>query len=315
MRRLLAALVAISFSLALSLAPSSGRGDEVPISEVAKRRFRAGVALLDDPDGPRYEDAYREFLAAYEASPSPKILGNLGICAMKLERDGEAIEAFEGYLKGAGDIGAAERKQMERDLQTLRTTVVSLELEVSPDGVSLLDERVPLHGDPIVNRYGPLAVQQEIGIRRGKHRLTFDKPGFEKRVIEIDATGERLPLSVELLRAGTEETPGGAPSDLPVGGIVMASLSGAFAIASAVTGGLALERQAAFEAANNGASPPVAEQIRDQGMGLNIATDVLIGLAAASAIASIVLFVVEADEADSGEPATGARAPCCVLRW
>ena len=58
--------------------------------------------MLQDPKAPRYEDAYREFKAAYAASPSYKILGNLGLCAMKIERDAEAIDAYEKYLKEAG---------------------------------------------------------------------------------------------------------------------------------------------------------------------------------------------------------------------
>src|SRR5262245_35470252 len=102
MLRVLVVLLAI-----LWIAPA--RAEDVIISDEAKERFRAGVALLDDPDGARYEEAYREFSAAYRASPSPKILGNLAICAMKLERDGEAIKAFEGYLEGAPDVSAAER--------------------------------------------------------------------------------------------------------------------------------------------------------------------------------------------------------------
>src|SRR6266481_4578482 len=63
-----------------------------PVTPEARTHFAAGVNLLRDPDGARYEEAYREFKAAYAASPSYKILGNLGLCAMKLERDGEAIE-------------------------------------------------------------------------------------------------------------------------------------------------------------------------------------------------------------------------------
>src|SRR5690606_41982881 len=54
-------------------------------------------------DGARYEDAYREFKVAYAECASWKILGNLGLASMKLERDGEAIEAIQGYLDGGKD--------------------------------------------------------------------------------------------------------------------------------------------------------------------------------------------------------------------
>src|SRR5579871_4921957 len=75
----------------------AAHADDVAISPEARNHFAAGVALLQDPKAPRYEEAYREFKAAYAASPSSKILGNLGLCAMKIERDEEAISAYETY--------------------------------------------------------------------------------------------------------------------------------------------------------------------------------------------------------------------------
>src|SRR5579885_3303968 len=90
-------------ALILGLPAPRARAD-VPITEEARTHFAAGVALLQDPKAPRYEEAYREFKAAYAASPSYKILGNLGLCAMKLERDEEAIVAYEKYLKEGKDL-------------------------------------------------------------------------------------------------------------------------------------------------------------------------------------------------------------------
>src|SRR5436189_1139190 len=93
---------------------------EVVISDEARAHFSAGVNLLQDPDGARYEEAYREFKAAYATSPSWKILGNLGLSAMKLERDGEAIEAYRKYLTDGGNqVDTDERAQFTRDLSTL----------------------------------------------------------------------------------------------------------------------------------------------------------------------------------------------------
>ena len=52
----------------------------------AKRQFEAGVSLLEDPDGAKYEDAYRAFKKAYELSQSPKVLGNIAFCALQIGR-------------------------------------------------------------------------------------------------------------------------------------------------------------------------------------------------------------------------------------
>jgi tetratricopeptide (TPR) repeat protein len=160
---------------------------EVPISEEARRHFSLGVSFIQDPDGARYEEAYQEFKTAYAASPSWKILGNLGIAAFKLERDGEAIEAFEKYLaEGADQIDAEERAQFERDLQTLQSVVVRLKLQSAPPGASIIDERIPASGPPILNRYGALGQATELGLHPGHHRITAKLAGHADAVVELD---------------------------------------------------------------------------------------------------------------------------------
>ncbi len=147
------------------------------------RHFNAGVNLIQDPDGPRYEEAYREFKAAYAAAPSWKILGNLGIAAMKLERDGEAIDAFKTYLAEGGDqLDPEEKGQVERDLSTLESGVVRLTLSSNPPGALLLDERFPASGNPIQNSYGPLNESAVIGLHPGRHRVTARLAGKKDSV-------------------------------------------------------------------------------------------------------------------------------------
>src|SRR6185369_1853898 len=137
----------------LSLSPRA-YADEVQVSDNARQHFKTGVAYLTDPDGARYEEAYREFVTAYADSPSWKILGNLGITSMKLERDGEAVDAFQKYLAGGGaQIDPAERAQMERDLMTTQSGLVWVTVKADPPNAYIVDERTPLSGRPIVNRY------------------------------------------------------------------------------------------------------------------------------------------------------------------
>jgi hypothetical protein len=165
---------------------------EVPITEEARAHFSAGVSFLEEPDGARYEDAYREFSAAYNASPSWKILGNLGISAMKLERDGEAIDAFSKYLsQGGKDIERDERQQVERDLKTLQAGVAYLSLSFEPQGVTLTDERMPQSGSPVVNRYVFAGASTKLGLHPGHHRLTVELQGYDKAVWEVDAVAKQ----------------------------------------------------------------------------------------------------------------------------
>jgi hypothetical protein len=163
------------------------RAEDVPISPDARAHFAAGVNLLQDPDGAKYEEAYGEFKAAYQISPSWKILGNLGIAAFKLERDGEALAAFEKYLADGGqEIDAEERAQFERDAQTLRASMVRLKLSSDPPGAVISDERQPQSGGGIRNRYSALRAPTELGVRAGHHRFTASLAGRPDVVWEVD---------------------------------------------------------------------------------------------------------------------------------
>jgi len=174
--------------LALCFLVRPAAAADVPITEEARRHFNAGVAYLQDPDGARYAAAYPEFIAAYKLSPSWKMLGNLGIAAMKLERDGEAVEAFTNYLKEGGDeLDASEREQITRDLNTLKASLATISVESAPAGATLIDERIPVTGSPIVNRYGPLDRAIEVGVKGGRHRITAQLDGHEPELWEVDA--------------------------------------------------------------------------------------------------------------------------------
>ncbi len=205
---------------------------EAPITEEARQHFNAGVAHMQDPDGARYAEAYQEFLTAYAASPSWKILGNLGIAAMKLERDGEAVDAYTKYLQEGGDqIDPGEREQMTRDMSTLKASLATLSVETAPAGAIIIDERIPSTGSPIVNRYGPVSGPTAIGVKAGKHRLTAELEGYDRAVWEIDAqAGSSQSYAFQLQKAkpqtaggGGGVTMNGAPVDRPTSPLRIAS--------------------------------------------------------------------------------------------
>jgi hypothetical protein len=157
------------------------------INDDARRHFTAGVALLQDPDGARYEDAYREFEAAYAASLSPKILGNIGFCAMKLERDDEAITTYSRYLQDARDIDPAEAAQITRDVATLRAGLVRVTITVDVPDANVIDKRLPVRGESITNLYGPVTGKWEIGLRPGHHVMDIKARGALLDPWEFDA--------------------------------------------------------------------------------------------------------------------------------
>ena len=83
-RRARARWLSLPVALLIATTATAAWADDVPISDAARQHFQAGVNLLQDPDGARYAEAYREFQTAYADSPSWKILSNLGITALKL---------------------------------------------------------------------------------------------------------------------------------------------------------------------------------------------------------------------------------------
>jgi hypothetical protein len=289
----------VSAILVAAIAGHAGAAD-APITEEARTHFAAGVNLLRDPDGARYEEAYREFKAAYAASPSYKILGNLGLCAMKLERDGEAIEAYTNYLARAADLDPSEAKQIATDLQTLKAGVVKLSLTVDPAGAMLNDVRVPVRGERVVNQYGPINGALQVGVRAGHHIMTLRLAGMEDATWEFDApAGAVDSKKVSLHKAGAGSAVAAASKDtgasdnrpVPGGVYIGLAATGVLAIGGTVTGLMALGKRSDFNAQNDGTHPDAANDLKNQGNTLNLVTDILFGGAlVAAGITSVVYF-------------------------
>ena len=218
------------------------------VSEQAKRHFNAGVALLQDPEGEKVEEAYRQFKTAYDISGSPKILGNMGFCAMRLERDGEAIDAYSRYLREVAEIDPEERAQIVRDLQTLTVGVVRITLEASPPGAMILDERVPVRGPRVTNAYGPVNGKIEIGVRPGHHVFTAKLAGREDAQWEVEAYAGTKDQHSFVLKEPPKAPPPGvtAPqadrSPSMLGPIIVTAAGGAMLVAGGITGVVALSK-------------------------------------------------------------------------
>jgi hypothetical protein len=158
--------------LALLLGASSARADDA-IPEEAKLYFKNGVELISGQQ-PNYQDAYYQFKLAWEKSKSWKVLSNWGLCALKLERDGEAIWAYTEYLKQK-DIDPDERKDLERDLLLLNGNAASVTLTSDIAELEVVDARGGSSVPPQSYRLegGKLALR----LRAGSHTLTASSQG------------------------------------------------------------------------------------------------------------------------------------------
>ena len=304
-RALRTSIVALVLSSAVAaLAPSVAYAD-VAITPEARAHFTAGVNLLKDPDGPRYEEAYREFRVAYASSPSFKILGNLGLCAMKLERDQEAITAYEKYLEeGKDQLDASAVQQVQTDLQTLKAGVAWITVSSTPPGAQVIDVRLPVRGERITNAYGPITQSTKIGVHQGTHQVTARLAGYPDVVWEFDTSGTReIPEHVFEFKAAAVAQPIGPVEDnrprtvmtserpVPTGVWIGAAATGALAVGTIVVGVLATSKHSDYQTANDGRDPGKATSLKDSGQTLNLVTDVMLaGTVVAAGVTSYLFF-------------------------
>jgi hypothetical protein len=264
--------------------------------EEARTHFKAGVILLQDPERPRYEEASTEFKRAYDLVHSPTILGNIGLCAMKLERDAEAIDAYTRYLAEVNDLTPAERAQTERDLVTLKAGLARVTVESQPDGAIVRDTRFPARGESVTNSYGPLQGKVELGLRRGHHVFKARYPDGAEATWEIDVNGGESHVferPVEKVVAPIPRAPEQGMPTRPVPRTVTISgiATGVFAIGTVVTGLLAVNTKSLYENANDGTQRQRASDLRSNGQTLNVASDVFLGATVLAAAATAYFYV------------------------
>lgn len=303
-------------------APKEPAPKDTAKEEEARMHFAAGVNLVRDPARPRYEEAYAEFQKAYALTSAPKILGNIGLCAMKLERDSEAIDAYTRFLAEVTDMTPDERLQVERDLTTLRATVANVTLESRPPGALIRDTRVPNQGDSVTNTYGPLGGPTSLGLRRGHHVIkavfpdgrevlwTADLNGGESHVFEAPAAAPPAPIEPAPVTTTPAAAERAGPRPIPTSVFVAGGATVTLLGASVVTGILSLGKQSDYEALNDGSDVARATAVRDDGVALGLASDILLVGAVVGAGVTTYLFLTRPGAREPrAEPAktTGAR--------
>lgn len=212
------ALCATLMSAGVARADDTASVDEQTMTE-ARRYFQAGVNLLDDPDGARYEDAYNAFQRAFALSKSPKVLGNIGFCALKLERDGEALDAYTTYLRDSRDVDPRERSQIERDLTTLTSSIASFKV-VAPKGTdafTVVDTRLQTRGSPVVNSYVLKGNETTLRVHPGRHSFKIKANDLESRPFEVSLEAgsqsiHEFALAPPASAASAREAPPPSPS-------------------------------------------------------------------------------------------------------
>jgi hypothetical protein len=269
--------------------------------EQAKKHMQAGAAFYNDPSGHKCEEALREFGKAYELSGSLNALKGMAVCNLELERDGEAIEQFAAYLKGKGDkIEAADKQQVESDLNALRAAVVKITITVDRPNVKITDVRTPSRGYPITNVYQVGIQGKKLGIHPGAHTFTASAEGSPDLVWKIDlSNGGTYDHAFEFEKAGAgapPSTPGdaGAQTSRPIS-IPVWIAAGTTVALTGVTVGMMVRANGIASNYNdqNGRAPrSVLEPLRDDVNNANLLADIFLGASVAGLATTVVLFVL-----------------------
>lgn len=338
----LAAIVATATWMSLGLQPALAQDDATKAR--AKEAFQAGVAAHE---AARYQEALAHFEEAQRLKPHPLVQVNIANCHDKLDHPVEAIFHYERFLD-SGQAKPEQRKEVADALKRLRGMVGRLLLSVTPDGASVVIDGGPARRAPIEEPIPLKAGAHRIEVRRDGYdpaAREFDVKGggVLEIAVQLEASKAAPPVAPPVPRPAPAATtapsepppeaapppaPAPAPARPPAAAEAPADASGdglstrvwvaggvtaALAVAATVTGLLALDAEADFEAQRNirfSMDPdlPAGDRVAayyaaldaaDRADALAITTDVLIGLAVVGAGVTTVFVLLDGDDTES----------------
>ncbi len=311
----LAALVLSTVALPALAQEPPAAPTPVQLTE-AKTHMQAGAAFYNDPSGHKCEEAYREFRQAYELSGSQNALKGMGVCALELERDGDAIEHYERFLEKGTNISAGDRTQIENDLKALKAAVAWVTVLSDRPNVKVIDVRTPSKGFPVTNRYAAQSGATKLGIHPGVHILTASVEGEPEQVWKVDiANGATYshsftfaakhvtpaPVPVPDKPAETKPADGAKPADepkalekyrpTPTATWVFTGLTVALAVPTAILMVRAKGVNSDYKTANGTMGAADLEAMRSDVKSANLLADIFLGATAASLVTTGIIYL------------------------
>jgi len=229
--------------------------------------FQSGRSYFDQG---RYEDAVREWQQAYRLSNRTVLLVNIATAQERIFQFSDAIRSLERYLS----VGGAEADQ---NRTTIETRITNLR--------ALRDRMAAGQGDQPPQQPPPQQPPPQQPPQQPPDQPPPDQPP-------------------------PPQTPPDQPDDgsrRRVWSWVMLGTTGLFTILPIITGAMAMGRMGDLEdqCPDMVCADAGLQDTADSGTTLAVVTDVFIGLAAASALATILLFIFEGR--NSGEAQSTAR--------
>jgi hypothetical protein len=249
--------------------------------EEARVHFRLGTAYYESG---RFSEAAREYQQAYELSPRPTLLYNLFLAWRDASELEPAVEALRRYLSEGNPPSStrirleAQLEGMEQRLEEQRAAAVAA---TTPGATTTSTTETSTTETSTTEREADTAGQETTSTTATSSAVRGG--GDEARVDDDHGGGGVVPLA-------------------PI--IVMAA-GGALAIASIITGAMALGKKGELDDVcdADGACAPGFEDARDSGQSLAIVTDVLLfGGLATVAVGAVLLALGVGASGDEEEP-------------
>lgn len=283
--------IALSLGIATLLAAPPVLADEPPPPaagqvEAAKAHYKRARELYDENN---FRAAQVEMKRAYELSQNARLLFDLGQIHYQLQDYPAALDAFTRYLTiNKGSIAPDRVQEVQKDIERLKARIGTLRITSNRPGAQIFV-------DDVATGVAPLA--EPILVGAGRHRVSATSGGQVATPKVIDVAGADS-LTVELTfaeaSAGVANAP--PPEQEPSRGVSPVAwvpwiITGGFAVATVVTGGLALGKssQLSTDLTTPGVTRAQIDADRSAGKNMALAADVLLGTTIAGAVTSLVL--------------------------
>jgi hypothetical protein len=304
-------------------------GAAQPSAEARQRARDAYAAGQTQFRAGQYTEALVSFETAYREVPNPVVLLGVAECHERMNNWAQAVTTLERYLAERTD--APDRAAVEARITAARARPAILVVSSTPVGAA-----IAVDGNP-TGRTTPA----EVEVPPGDHTVILSLEGHDDASSSVTATfGTRHEVTGTLTARPTEPAQLGSEDDIfgndgqgtggdggePVdegdgpsytAAKIFAGIGGAALVAGTVLGFLALSEQGDFDKMPN-------EETADRGERLALFADVAFGVAAASLITGIILYLTEdggdapAEEAPAGDDAGGdgeATGQRVAPRW
>jgi len=252
--------------------------------ERARFHFQAGRSYFEQG---RYEDSIREWDESYRLSGRAILLTNMAEAQARVFRFDDAIASLERYLREGGAEAEGNRTTIESRIASLRE--LGEQLRQRTGDAPPTD---PPPADPPPTDTPPT-----------------DTPPTDTPPTDTPPTD---PPPTEV--GATDPPPDDPPAEEPGGRRrlwtwVSLGGTGLLAAGAVITGSLAMGARNDLDCPND-ICPAGSQSDIDSGNGLALMTDIFIGLAAAAAVTTVLLFIFEGRDSGQGDAtATAALAP------